>query len=1570
MPCDLGSKAQRKDISPSVQRRRRLLPVVPSSFQLPATQPARLCSVLPGIAGTGECLGSKHEAKAFKGFRKEVNKTRDWIQKQDKKNMFSENVSNSLCVAQKILEETFVPPTWSEPRKPCILLEIYTNPNSSLTNAFQKAGYFALRFTKQDGDLNTVEGRKKLWSWIDRFQPLNIWASPECGPWSGWNHLNQFKSVALFDRIQKLRNQEKQHVSLCAQICEFQCQRKRHFHLEQPLGSSMIQLVEFQPISRNTKRAKFDMCVFGLKHPMSKKSLRKSSQVFTTDDKLYMTLSKAKCDHLHEHQPIEGSVIVDNRRMPLTAFCASYCSGFARHVAKCIVKNTLDQEIHIGEHEDMPPAKRCWFSFDLHKRFKASHPIDLETEASISDAVLEPSTETTSNPLHESKTDQETGHAPNVSAADACSKAPSAEVPNRPGPSRSNEDLWKPIFQELDRLAPRVGNLRIDNQLPIVKQIQEMIPKMLIHASFVCRGTERCQIPVGIPEPSMNNQRHTICLHRTTGEIHDLGMEEWTKLKRSQRIRPAVPSKLMITLFGQCVSDMPAKLSAIVPAAQPEAASDVPVKPAPWQPNPTQSQCEGWAPPPVALHGPNYRKLTSQEKADLRKLHINLGHPAPKTLAEHLKAQNAEPHIVDAARDFSCETCVESTGQRAHRPAKLHEPRDFNDCVGMDGFYWSGIRGFQVHVFHCLDEASLFHLGKRCETRNPDEVIESWSEFWTSWAGDPAQLYTDPAGEFISQEWKDHLMSRSIQPLISTEAWQRGRIERHGQIIKRMLSRFDLDKPIENTYQFDQALRACFQAKNSLVRHQGYSPEQIVLGKATKLPSSLTSDESAVSHALADGDGPESEVFRKALEIRTLARKAFLLSDNDQAIRRALLRKSRPSPTPYATGQLVMFWIKRSNPNRSEAGRWCGPAKVIFQESPSSVWISYAERMFKRAPESLRPASIREWHMSNTDSAKWYQNLPDMDFEQKGTHEPIPFEYDPSIAPSSPNIPPNSLPATPNSTQPESEHFPEPNQNPESNESDAVSNPIPAIEAPTEPIDLDAETETVSDDTALHILTCHAINDVNDSEDLFEWTTAERGEETSEILLAEDGVPYHNQPLTCSEQQCFSLEIVVNQNDIQQWFQSEKPEEMAAIASASKRARAEVSVKNLNLEEKILFEKAKDAELNCWVQTNALKPILRKYLNPEQILKSRWVLTWKEVDPEQNHGSQKKAKARLVVLGFQDPHLTEVARDSPTLTREGRHTVLQTIASQAWELCSFDIKTAFLRGQADAANPLAMEPPPELRKKLDLHADQVCSLIGNAYGRVDAPLLFYKELTKQWKKLGFRTHPLEPCVFILESNEPNGQRRLHGILGTHVDDGIIGGDAYFREKISKLKEVLPFGSFKTKRFVFTGILLEQTPDGSIMASQEDYVKRIPAIDIGRIRRSEPTSPINESELNKLRGLIGSLQYAVTHTRPDLAAKLGEVQTQIANATVQTLLTANKVLREAQENSHVKICFRHIDPKLVTHVSFGDASFASAKQLSSFQGTIICATDLKLEKNQKAPVSPLTWTSKKIARVVS
>ena len=186
-----------------------------------------------------------------------------------------------------------------------------------------------------------------------------------------------------------------------------------------------------------------------------------------------------------------------------------------------------------------------------------------------------------------------------------------------------------------------------------------------------------------------------------------------------------------------------------------------------------------------------------------------------------------------------------------------------------------------------------------------------------------------------------------------------------------------------------------------------------------------------------------------------------------------------------------------------------------------------------------------------------------------------------------------------------------------------------------------------------------------------------------------------------------------------------------------------------------------------------------------------------------------------------------------------------------WELTSFDIKTAFLRGKADASNPLAMQPPKELRQKMNITDQQVCALVGNAYGRVDAPLLFYKELTKDLHELNFRTHPLEPCIFILESGV--GEKRiLHGLVGTHVDDGIGGGDSYFHKQLKELETRLPFGSLKYGKLIFTGIQLEQLPDFSITESQKEYIHRILAIDIGKSRREQPDSPANEIEKTKLR----------------------------------------------------------------------------------------------------------------------
>ncbi|CAE7339420.1 GIP [Symbiodinium natans] len=711
---------------------------------------------------------------------------------------------------------------------------------------------------------------------------------------------------------------------------------------------------------------------------------------------------------------------------------------------------------------------------------------------------------------------------------------------------------------------------------------------------------------------------------------------------------------------------------------------------------------QAWAPPPIPIHGPAFRNLSKEEKSTLIRVHANLGHPAPQTLSNHLRAAGADPSLVQAALEYQCDSCLESVEPRLQRPSKLSEPREFNDVIGVDGFFFKSKSGYKSYVLHALDEASCFHMGRRTQSRQTAHALESLTNFWFTWAGNPRKIYLDPAGEFRSSEILDHFQSLSIQTFVTAAAWQRGRLERHGDVLKDILQRLDTQMPLINDVLFDQALVQALQAKNALMRFKGYAPEQIVLGKSLRIPGSVTSDEDLSAHAIVEGSDLEAEMQRQRLELRCMARKAFWEADNSQTIRRAMLR--------------------RSHPMRGGAN-------------------AFRDLMDSAVPEAAAPSV-------------------------------------PSALPSSEAVDPMSVPV------------------PESDDGLVSEN-----------IFLACENIGISE---------------ADGNELVAFTHVETSEEAQGPPLAEDGFPYITQPLECGEQQAYCLEIPMNAKNYRKCLREDAREQMTLLASVSKRSRSEVYLKDLNAQERQLFAQAKDKEIQCWLQTSAIKAVLR-----------------------------------LVVLGYQDPKLVEVMRDAPTLSREGR----------------------------------------------------------------------------------FTRHPLEPCVFMLYTGH-----QLNGILGMHVDDGVGGGDTKFNAKLQELEKKLPFGSRKYRDFVFTGIHLQQLPDFSIRASQSSYVRNIPQIDIGRPRRMTPEAQINESERSKLRGLVGSLQYAVTHTRPDIAAKLGEVQSQITQATVQTLLLANKVLREAQEHHAVCIYFLPITPSELTFVSFGDASFASSKNLNSHQAALVCATD--------------------------
>ena len=73
------------------------------------------------------------------------------------------------------------------------------------------------------------------------------------------------------------------------------------------------------------------------------------------------------------------------------------------------------------------------------------------------------------------------------------------------------------------------------------------------------------------------------------------------------------------------------------------------------------------------------------------------------------------------------------------------------------------------------------------------------------------------------------------------------------------------------------------------------------------------------------------------------------------SLRRAALRRDRPSRGAYEPGEWVMIWKVHLN-----QGSWIGPAKVIIQEGASTVFCNNSGSLIRAAPEHVRPVSAVE----------------------------------------------------------------------------------------------------------------------------------------------------------------------------------------------------------------------------------------------------------------------------------------------------------------------------------------------------------------------------------------------------------------------------------------------------------------------------------------------------------------------------------------------------------------------------------------------------------------------------------
>ena len=359
---------------------------------------------------------------------------------------------------------------------------------------------------------------------------------------------------------------------------------------------------------------------------------------------------------------------------------------------------------------------------------------------------------------------------------------------------------------------------------------------------------------------------------------------------------------------------------------------------------------------------PHVGKHTAQI---LRRLHQNLGHPRNEDLARHLRLSGARDDVVKAAHQLKCATCERHANPGTRRPAKVVVALDFNQEIGVDTFVLYTPSNMKINVLSILDIASGYHVVKALKGRKSSDISEAFLEAWVSWAGAPLRLIADQE-RGLMKEFTDEMEKHGIKiEYVAGQAhWKNGPVERQNAWFRTIWQ-----KTIDNMAITDDeapwTLAQVCQAKNSLRRKHGYSPSQWVFGAQPRVGDGIL-DEDPLLLAREMLQTPEQERSRHNA-IRQSAREAFIKSQADGAVRRALQGRPRTVKHKFEPGDWVYLYRQSKNAGgaarlKQGAGEWIGPGTIVGVEG-DSYWVSRGGRCLLCAREHLRPAESEELGM-------------------------------------------------------------------------------------------------------------------------------------------------------------------------------------------------------------------------------------------------------------------------------------------------------------------------------------------------------------------------------------------------------------------------------------------------------------------------------------------------------------------------------------------------------------------------------------------------------------------------------
>ncbi len=448
-------------------------------------------------------------------------------------------------------------------------------------------------------------------------------------------------------------------------------------------------------------------------------------------------------------------------------------------------------------------------------------------------------------------------------------------------------------------------------------------------------------------------------------------------------------------------------------------------------------------------------------------------------------------------------------------------------------------------------------------------------------------------------------------------------------------------------------------------------------------------------------------------------------------------------------------------------------------------------------------------------------------------------------------------------------------------------------------------------------------------------------------------------------------EIELDEKDIT-WLANNHKERKVNIWLSKKMSEKgkEVVWNQLPLSKKKEFDLAQARELNQVAVSKALRKLTEaemKNLNWSEVMQMRWVLTLK---------SDGTPKARLVVLGFQAPNLTEVATAAPTMSRAAINLLLTAAASLQLKVKAGDVSSAFLQTVDSLENEgLTVWAPPELaafyggdpREQLPLR------VLKAFYGLVHAPRKWFETVEATLKGHGWKQLIADRCLYVLKELDDKGRDQVVGLAGLHVDDFLLAGkedSELYKNVEKKLLEAFRFGKWElgSDTFEFAGCELTQHEDFSISLSQEKYVNRwVEEIDIDASRSK--TAELSPKEISQVRAALGTISWKATQTGPQYLAETSLFLSELGKGSVELMYRVNKLVREMKRSASQRLVYPcwNLPLDRLAVITWCDASNHNRYDKSSTLGVLTGVGPAEALQGEEVQLALVQWKSGKTPR---